>query len=208
MDDGKTPTRKRNTRGEGSRLREEIIRAAFTVLREEGSIEAVGLRPVARAAGITAPSIYPHFATVEDLLAVMREAIFAQVRDITRRAAKDTGSAALALYARAGAYVRIWVSQPAWRQLMFTAIPGHSQEAGEAAFADLVKALEECVLEGTSVSDDPRTDAAHLISALHGLVLSRTVMSAFPWPPLEKSIGDITQRIARLSVRSDVCDAP
>ncbi len=132
---------------------------------------------------------------------MMRDAIFVEVREITGRAAKGAESAALALYARAGAYVKIWTSHPAWRQLMFTAIPGHPPVEGQAAFQDLVKALEGCVLEGTSDSVDPQTDSAHLIAALHGLVLSRTVMTAFPWPPLEKSIGDMTQRIARLNVQ-------
>jgi AcrR family transcriptional regulator len=49
--------RARNRRGEGSKLRADILAAATRLLEQTGSEEAVTLRAVARQVGISAPSI-------------------------------------------------------------------------------------------------------------------------------------------------------
>ena len=54
-------SRRRNRRGEGERLREEIITAASQMIGETGDDTALTLRGVARRVGIAAPSIYRHF---------------------------------------------------------------------------------------------------------------------------------------------------
>jgi AcrR family transcriptional regulator len=59
--------RTRNRRGEGARLREEVIAAAAGLIEEKGQ-DAVSLRAIARIAGITAPSIYAHFEDLDDVL--------------------------------------------------------------------------------------------------------------------------------------------
>src|SRR4051795_7365743 len=67
--------RPRNRRGEGAKLREEILQAAARLLEESGREDAVTLRAVARAVGISAPSIYAHFDAREQILdAVVAEA--------------------------------------------------------------------------------------------------------------------------------------
>ena len=53
---------RRNRRGEGARLGDEIIEAALAIIDRTGSDDAVTLRAVAREVGIAAPSIYAHFA--------------------------------------------------------------------------------------------------------------------------------------------------
>src|ERR1700676_1347546 len=68
--------RTRNRRGEGARLREEVIAAAARLIEERGQ-DAVSLRAIARSAGITAPSIYAHFEDLDDLL----EAVVANTFD-------------------------------------------------------------------------------------------------------------------------------
>ena len=52
------PARRRNRRGEGDRLRDEIITAASQIIGETGDDSALTLRGVARRLGIAAPSIY------------------------------------------------------------------------------------------------------------------------------------------------------
>ena len=59
---GAVATRARNRRGEGARLRDDIVAAAVALLDETGDQAAVSLRAVARRVGIAAPSIYRHFA--------------------------------------------------------------------------------------------------------------------------------------------------
>src|SRR3954469_11049090 len=70
-----TPTRARNRRGEGARLRADIVAAAVDLLDETGDENAVTLRAVARKVGIAAPSIYRHFPDQPSImLAVVRQA--------------------------------------------------------------------------------------------------------------------------------------
>jgi len=53
--------RSRNARGEGEKLRGEIIDAAVKVLSTLGPEDPFSLRSVAKMAKIAAPSIYIHF---------------------------------------------------------------------------------------------------------------------------------------------------
>src|SRR5690554_5697959 len=65
-----TPTtpRPRARRGEGDRLRTEILEAAEGLLMETASEDAVSIRAVAQAVGVSPPSIYRHFADKDMLL--------------------------------------------------------------------------------------------------------------------------------------------
>jgi AcrR family transcriptional regulator len=60
--------RRRNARGQGARLTEDIVTGALALIERTGSAEAVTLRAVAREVGIAAPSIYPHFADREAIV--------------------------------------------------------------------------------------------------------------------------------------------
>lgn len=63
----KEAVRERNRRGQGTRLRAEILAGATQLLEDSGSEEAVTLRAIARQIGISAPSIYSHFPDREAL---------------------------------------------------------------------------------------------------------------------------------------------
>src|SRR5688572_22085108 len=88
-----TEPRRRNRRGEGGKLREEIIAAAVALLDEGGDERAVTLRSVARKAGIAAPSIYAHFADQPSIMlaVVQREmdALAAALREADENAGPD-----------------------------------------------------------------------------------------------------------------------
>ena len=76
--------RRRNRRGEGDRLREEIITAASQMIGETGDDSTLTLRGVARRVGIAAPSIYRHFTDADQLkMAVVQRSFaeFASARD-------------------------------------------------------------------------------------------------------------------------------
>ena len=80
--------RRRNPRGQGDRLREEIITAASELIAESGDADRLSLRAVAKRIGIAAPSIYRHFPDAEHLkMAVVERnfATFAAARDRARR---------------------------------------------------------------------------------------------------------------------------
>jgi AcrR family transcriptional regulator len=91
--------RRRNRRGEGGRLPEEIITAASQMIAETGDDTALTLRGVARRLGIAAPSIYRHFLDVDQLkMEVVQRAFadFARARDAVTPAGDDPAERLLA----------------------------------------------------------------------------------------------------------------
>src|SRR3981081_2130929 len=60
--------RRPNARGQGERLREDIVSAAVRLLDELADDQALSLRAVAREVGIAATSVYIHFADRDALV--------------------------------------------------------------------------------------------------------------------------------------------
>jgi AcrR family transcriptional regulator len=195
------PTRRRNRRGEGSKLREEIIAAAVELLDEEGDERAVTLRSVARRVGIAAPSIYPHFPDQPAImLAVVRQE-FDRLSAALREAA-ETGGAdpRQRLYAVCHAYLDLARTHPERYRTMFGGlwIPALGESSvteqdllslGTEALGILSSVLGDCVEAGQATSTDLAGDTVALWLGLHGLAHQRAVTRAFPWP------DDIAERI-------------
>src|SRR5258708_12943097 len=78
-------TRGRNPRGQGERLREDIVVAALRLLDELGDDQALSLRAVAREVGIAATSVYIHFADRDALVLAAMERCH---RDLMRAVAQ------------------------------------------------------------------------------------------------------------------------
>jgi AcrR family transcriptional regulator len=186
--------RTRNARGQGAQLRGDIVRSAAELLDETGDAGAVTLRAVARQAGISAPSIYAHFADREAiLLAVVQEEFDAITAHLA--ATRDDDPVA-GLLAWCHAYLDYAAAHPQRYLVMFGGI-WNAQRAmadeviaradvvalGQAALADLVARLQACVAAGRSASTDATADAMILWVALHGLAHQRIVSTALPWPP-------------------------
>ena len=83
--------RSRNARGEGEKLRGEIIDAAVKVLSALGPEDRFSLRSVAKMAKIAAPSVYIHFSDRNALLLAVLEKLFAE--QVAIRAAAETDAA-------------------------------------------------------------------------------------------------------------------
>ncbi|MTD57618.1 TetR/AcrR family transcriptional regulator [Amycolatopsis pithecellobii] len=189
----------RNKPGEGSRLRGRIIAAAFEILDEEATVDAVTLRAVARRMGVTAPALYGHFRDLNDLRGELQRTAFADLHAACDEAAGGMEDPVRALLARCQTIATWGIEHLGRYRLMFTKIDGVPNVAGQASVDRLVAAVEECVSARRCDSDDPQTDTAHLLAALNGLVLTRTVMDGFPWPALTRAVHDIATRILRLA---------
>ncbi|MFF5564463.1 TetR/AcrR family transcriptional regulator [Streptomyces sp. NPDC012623] len=193
--------RARNRRGEGGRLREDIVAAAVALLDEAGDERAITLRSVARRVGIAAPSIYPHFPDQPAIMLAVVQREFAELRDSLRAAVEKAGAdPRKRLYAVCGTYLDYAGAHPERYRTMFGGLwmpdlDGSSlTEADLAALGDetmriLVDALAACAADGQSASTDPPSDAVALWLGLHGLAHQRAVSPAFPWPE------DIADRI-------------
>ncbi|WNV85786.1 TetR/AcrR family transcriptional regulator [Umezawaea sp. Da 62-37] len=199
--DSSTPTRARNRRGEGARLRDDIVAAAVELLDETGDETAVTLRAVARRVGIAAPSIYRHFPDQPMImLAVVRQA-FEELDEQLRAAVAAAGDDPRGrLFAIGHAYLEFAQRHPGRYRTMFgglwmpdldkTALTEADLAAlGDATMKLTADALGACVAAGIATSDDLTADAVALWLGLHGLAHQRAVTVAFPWPV------DIAERI-------------
>ena len=187
--------RARNRRGEGGRLRDEIVEAAVELLDETGDERSLTLRSIARKAGIAAPSIYRHFPDQPAImLAVVREA-FAELHLALRAAVADAGDTPRErLLAICHAYLDFAQSRPQRYRTMFgglwTPTPGESSivaedltTLGNESLALLAEALADCVAAGVSASADPPGDAVAVWLGLHGIAHQRAVSHRLPGPP-------------------------
>lgn len=194
-DPAQPTARQRNPRGQGERLRGEIVTAAALLLDETGSSGGVTLRAVARRAGISAPSIYRHFPDAQAILLAIAQDAFGQLgRRLTETAAAgpDDPTARLVLVARA--YLAFAEEHPSQYRVMFGGLWTADLTRGDAITqADvtalgqetievLTSCLVDCITAGTSTSTDPHTDVIALWLGLHGLAHQRAVIPHFPWP--------------------------
>jgi AcrR family transcriptional regulator len=194
-------TRARNRRGEGARLRDEIVAGAVALLDETGDETAVTLRAVARRVGIAAPSIYRHFADQPGImLAVVEQAFDELTAELRAGQAAAGGDPRARLFAVCTGYLEFARKHPGRYRTMFGGLWMPDLEAGSVTEADmqalgqgsmqvLVEALDGCVAAGVAVSTDVPADAVALWVGLHGLAHQQSVAASFPWP------ADIAERL-------------
>src|SRR5215471_7451264 len=109
---GTEARRRRNPRGQGERLREEIVDAASALLAESGDVKHLTLRGVARRVGIAAPSVYLHFPDVEHLALAVTERRFPELGAAIAAGAYGIRDPVEALVAGSLAYCRFAVEHP------------------------------------------------------------------------------------------------
>lgn len=200
------PTKRaRNPRGEGARLRQDIVQAATELLDAGGSAESVSLRSVASRIGISTPSIYPHFASREAILhAVVQEAFAELKHEIQQVLDKAGAEPVVRLQALCTAYLDFALTRPQRYRILFGGfwhaadlpMAAGEQIVGQDVFDMLVEALKECAEARQSASLDPAGDAAVLWAGLHGLAGLRAAAPQFAWP--EDALGRVLTRLALL----------
>ncbi|MBW0101236.1 TetR/AcrR family transcriptional regulator [Pseudonocardia sp. KRD291] len=181
---GTEPSRPRSPRGQGERLRRDVLDAVNRVLVQDGG-ERLTMRAVAREAGVTAPSIYLHFTDKADLVWAALTDKYAQlaaemdqadVAAATRSTDDLVQSARLRLQAQMHAYVRFAVTNPGHYRLMFEIRqPSVSTERAVAHPSRLVssslrEAVARCAEAGAMLRLPRRALAHTLWSTMHGLV--------------------------------------
>jgi len=204
------PVRSRNARGDGARLRDEIIEAA-TALLQTGTAESVTLRAVAREARITPPAIYRHFDDLDAVLRAVIDIAFDELAAFLREASAGS-STVVRLRAVCHAYLDFASEHPQRYRLMFGGVWNAAEatakspeefaargEIGLDAFRVLSNAVDECVRGGESSSEDPFGDAVALWVALHGLAGLRQTTPVFPWP------ADVEDRLVDALARVGSC---
>ncbi|HEY3869940.1 MAG TPA: TetR/AcrR family transcriptional regulator [Actinocrinis sp.] len=184
-----TKPRRRNPRGQGDRLREDIVEAAGRLLADPAA-PALTLRGVARAAGIATTSVYLHFNDTDALVLAVAERHFGTLvaaQSAAREAAADPRDA---VHAIGLAYCAFGLANPGLYQVMFgsplPAVADITQIPGRAAFEQRTDAVAAFLGSG---SPDAAFAASMLIwQLLHGTVSLRISRPVFPWPPLERTL--------------------
>ena len=165
--DSAAPTRVRNSRGDGDKLRGVIVRAATDLVDRGADASTLSLRSIARAAGISAPSIYPHFASLELVVAAVIDESFAELLALIRDAADAAPDPRAALLAACATYLEFGRSHVERYRAMFSP-DGYGPQSG-AALEYLEVLLGGCVSSGASASTDVHGDAFVLWAAMHGM---------------------------------------
>jgi len=189
--------RPRNQRGEGGRLRDELVEAARRLLSTAEQEADISIRAVTREAGAAPQSFYLQFASLDELLYAVYAAEYDGLRQAMTRAASQAASPQARLVAVCTAYCQYAQAQPG-RYRALTGVRGQPRHQewdgrplpGAPAFALIRDTVAEALASAGS-SADPFLAASTLWAALHGLVTLRANRPAFPWPPLADMIAAI-----------------
>jgi AcrR family transcriptional regulator len=197
-----TPARKPYRRGEGSKLRADIIAAAATLIEETGSEQSVTLREVARRIGIAAPSIYEHFPNRDAIVYAVVDDCSSQLRTAIEQAMDSQPGPLARLQAGCTAYLRFADQRPGQYRVLFSRYQHLADRRPDRAAIRtqalnlLITALRDCASAGQITTDDPRADAVIIWSALHGYATLRASLPLFDLPAPEAALDRILSRYA------------
>lgn len=189
--------RARARRGDGERLRAEILAATEQLLIQTGDQEAVSIRAIADKVGVTPPSIYLHFADKDELLAAVCEARFADLDRYMEEAAAGAGDPLGALWARGRAYVQFGLENPEHYRILFMTRPVAGAATtldrlpGLTAFGHLVDEVARCMDAGALAAGDAFLTATALWSGVHGVTSLLIARPDFPWPDVDVLLAHV-----------------
>jgi AcrR family transcriptional regulator len=194
--------RRRNPRGQGDKLREDLLAAASAIVAADGTARGLSLSSVARAVGIAATSVYLHFPDIDELKRALVIRGFAEMSRRRVATAPEGGDPAAHVLARWHAYAQFAIDNPGLYRLMFgpELPPAMAFDApdspGRQAFMSGVEAIAHAQQAGAAAApDDPFRLTSLAWATVHGLVSLRIDRPNFPWPPLEAMIDDALRRL-------------
>lgn len=191
----KVTPRARAKRGEGEQTAEAILEAADGLLVGSGSEDAVSIRAVADAVGLTPAAIYRHFPDKETLLFAVCSQHFDQItEEVAIPVMASTEDPIEALRRLGEAYVRFGVENPEHYRIMFMRRQDHRPEQYAAErvletglFGAVLPVVQRGIDEGRFRADatDPLMIAWVLWMAVHGITSAAVALPNFPAPPLQ-----------------------
>jgi AcrR family transcriptional regulator len=195
----KAEGRHRARRGEGERLRGEILEVAGQLLIETADESAVSIRAIADRVGVTPPSIYRHFADKEQLMFAVCESVFNRLDDALEKAASEATDPLDELVRKGRAYVSFGLANSESYRILFMikriekVVPEGIDETnlpGSRAFLhlqDTVHRALELGAPGVTRPDDYALTCS-VWTAIHGITSLRIAMPNFPWPSIDEQI--------------------
>ena len=197
----RTAPRGRNPRGQGERLRAEIVDAALRLLDELADDQALSLRAVAREVGIAATSVYIHFADRDALVLAALEHCHAgllRAVDDAESGAADPVAALRARTALLGAWSR---EHPGLYKVLHESTLNRRTDMSfkEEMAKRTTAAIRRCMDAGLATHGDAETVSLDLRTAVHGAVSLRVNQPDLTWPPLEEQVDRFLVKLVGIS---------
>lgn len=181
--------RERSPRGEGAKLRDDLVSAARDLLVVPEDQAPFSLRSVAKAVGVSPAAVYRHFASAEDLV----EAVIADQNDSLREAL-GTGS----IEELGRRYAEWGLANRGSYVLLFESADRLAHRGGPGSPGwDIVEGLAARLAHERSLSLEEGTVLAiRLWAVLHGIVSLRIHKPDLPWPTtIADEIAELLRRI-------------
>ena len=175
--------RPQNARGEGEKLRMDLITAAIKMLEQPQTIAAPSLRKIAQSIGISPSAVYTRFESGQQLLQETLDYQYQILREAISKAAHGKGDSYARLENMAIRYVTWGVEHPGIYQLLFES----ADKLPEGIIAqgpgiELLNVISTLVAEFREI---PKTKADQITYriwiALHGIVSLRIHKKNAPW---------------------------
>jgi len=171
--------RPRARKGEGERLRTEILDAVAELLAEKGHKDAVSIRAVAERVGVSPPAIYLHFSDKDELFYQCCRAGFEELSRRLEEAIDGAGSALERLQRMGRAYIGYALERGVQYQVLMTSTLPESvspeslrDDPGLRAFSLLVDTIQEGIDAGEFRDDLGAVPLAVAVWAtVHGTVM-------------------------------------
>ncbi|MFF4778604.1 TetR/AcrR family transcriptional regulator [Microtetraspora fusca] len=178
---------------EGS-LQKRLVDVGVEIVLTEG-VSSVGLREIARRAGVSHGAPRRYFPTHQALLSAIARRGFTDLAERFAKAADNAASPVAQLRALAGAYVRYAQERPGMFELMFRhdLLRGQALGAGQPQlreasmplFGRLVDLIARCREQGSGRGDVPaEVTAVALWTNVHGLA------QLWGWGSVGLALGD------------------
>jgi AcrR family transcriptional regulator len=204
MTDVTARRRARNPRGQGDRLREDLIAAAVELLAQTGDPEDVSIRAVAKAAGVSPTAAYRHFADRDDLIVAACGANFEHFAEYLVERFTPVEDPFERLLATGEAYLDFAMEDPGRYRVLFSnpvtqsigADKWPDIMAGDTAFAQLVALVQACLDAGAQPLDRDATYLAYQIwTWIHGIVDLRITHPMMEFPDASRMLRDVTRAL-------------
>jgi AcrR family transcriptional regulator len=195
--------RPRAPRGSGERLQGEILAAATRLLGATGDEDAVSIRAVADAVGVTPPAIYLHFADKDALIYAVCAQVFDMLDAVLEAADATTDDPVEALRGRGRAYVRFGLEHPEHYRVLFMSKRSRSAKHADAlapgmvAFQHLVDAVQRAMDAGGIAPGHANLVATGIWTTLHGVTSLLISMPDFPWPDVGVLVDHVCTTVLR-----------
>lgn len=198
------PTRTPNRRGQGQRLKEDLIEAASRLLASPPVDEPLSLRAVARQVGVAPQSVYLHFSDRTALVRAVIERRFDELQEAIDQAAAAEDGSAQQLRALCLAFCHFGLEHPGHFKLLFESPAtgqmgmGYDTSPGFTIFNTLVEAVGRCTDGGAGPRADAFATAMTIWVALHGIVSLRLSKPGFPWLAVDDLVDRALSGLARV----------